>query len=278
MIHEIDHDGETLSVSEWAAAASDPPPVVLLHGFTGSAQTIAPLRGRLGDRRVLAPDLVGHGSSSSPADPRHYSMEACVAQVLAALDTLEVDRCDLVGYSMGARVGLSLTAARPERVRNLALIGGSPGLADESARTSRRAADEELADLIEADGVAAFVDRWMQLPLFASQSRLGEEALVAARAQRLRNDPTGLANSLRGMGTGAMPPLFESLGGIENPTWWIHGTEDHKFAAIADAAAEAMPSSRVAPIAAAGHAAHLENPAAVAAVLAIAFNPPRFPL
>ena len=122
------------------------------------------------------------------------------------------------------------------------------------------------------------MDRWMALPLFASQATLGPTALAAARSQRLRNDPTGLANSLRGMGTGAMPPLFDRLDTLQTPTWWIHGSEDPKFAAIARSAAAAMPNGQVAAIADAGHAAHLENPNAVGALLAIAFNPPRFPV
>ena len=238
---------------------------------------MAGLAGSFTRRRVLAPDLIGHGLSASPGDVRLYSMAACLAQLEAALEGLGVDRCDLVGYSMGARVALSLTVSRPQFVRNLALIGGPPGLTDEPQRSARRESDTELANFIATNGVEAFVDRWMALPLFNSQERLGEKALANARTQRLANDPVGLANSLKGMGTGSMPPLFADLADVAQPTWWIHGEEDSKFAAFAQAAATAMPHGQVASIATAGHAAHLENLDAVTAVLTIAFNPPSFP-
>ena len=276
LIHRLDCAGIGLAVHEWPGSAIELPPLVLLHGFTGSAATMSSIAMEFDERRVLAPDLVGHGETECPADLRHCTMAACVAQVMAGLEQLGVDQCDLLGYSMGARTALSLSAAHPV-VRNLVLIGGTPGLADPSDRAARQRRDAELADLIEREGMAAFVDRWMAQPLFASQARLGAAALAAARTQRLHNDPSGLANSLRAMGTGSMPPLHDHLGELEQPAWWVHGAEDPKFAAIAEAAAGAMPHGQVVSIADAGHAAHLENPQAVAQALAIAFNPPRFP-
>ena len=124
-------------------------------------------------------------------------MGACVEQVAAALS---LARMHVVGYSMGGRVALSLAVAHPDRVASLLLVGASPGLAEAEERAARIKADEALARQIEQDGLERFVDYWMALPLFASQSVLGEDALARARTQRLRSDPAGLANSLRGMG------------------------------------------------------------------------------
>ena len=139
VLHEVDCPGITLSVKEWATPPGEPPPIVALHGFTGSAETIAPACAEFEGRRIVAPDLVGHGASDSPQDLRPYSMAACVEQVVHALDTLEVERCDLLGYSMGARVALSLTVAHRERVRSLALIGGTPGIQSVGERRTRGA-------------------------------------------------------------------------------------------------------------------------------------------
>ena len=255
-----------------------PPPILFLHGFTGRGDLLGDLAAAFPNRRRLAPDLIGHGQSSSPAEVEHYRMDACIDQLLAALDALGVPRCDVFGYSMGARVGLSLACAEPSRVRNLALVGGTPGLAAAAERRARVEADATLATSIESEGIEAFVDRWMAQPLFASQVRLGAEALRTQRKLRLDNDPVGLANSLRGMGTGSMPALHEELPVLGIPTWWIHGSEDPKFAAIAAEAAALMPNAQVVTVADAGHAAHLENREAVAARLRVAFNPPRFPV
>jgi len=193
-------------------------------------------------------------------------MPNSVAQVRAVMAGLGLERPHLLGYSMGARVALSLAVAAPETIASAVLVGASPGLADEGERQSRVAADRALADRIETEGLERFVEHWMALPLFASQSCLGESALRRAREQRLRNRPHGLAFSLRGMGTGAMPPLHEALRHVEVPLCFVAGAEDAKFVALGRKLAEQVDGARFEALEAAGHAAHLEAPAAFAAL------------
>jgi 2-succinyl-6-hydroxy-2,4-cyclohexadiene-1-carboxylate synthase len=237
------------------------PPLLLLHGFTGRAATWARHLPELSGRATtIAVDLIGHGASDAPADPARYTMSHCIADLLAVLDRLEIGRAAVLGYSMGARVALHLARAAPERVVGLVLESGSPGLAGESERSARRARDEELAATIERDGVRAFVARWEQLPLFASQSTLPAEVRSALRRQRLRNNAQGLAHSLRGMGTGAQASLWSRLGEIDAPALLIVGALDEKFCRIGRAMAGAMPRARLAVVPGAGHAVHLEQP------------------
>ncbi len=239
------------------------PPLLVLHGFTGHHGSMQGVAGGLRDAyRVLRPDLIGHGVSPAPAEVEHYTMRACVDQLVDVLDRRELGAAHVLGYSMGGRAALALAAWHPERVRSLVLVGASAGLEEASEREARRRADEALADRIERDGVPAFVDAWMALPLFASQARLGAEALAAARAQRLDNRAHGLAGSLRGMGTGAQPPLHAALPSLAVPVLLAHGAEDAKFAAIAEALATRLPDARVVGVPDAGHACHLEAPAA----------------
>lgn len=241
------------------------PASLVLHGFTGCAASMQVVADALTPgRRVIRPDLVGHGESDAPDDVAAYTMKACVDQLRALLDRFSIERVDLIGYSMGGRIALSLAVASPERVRSLALVGATAGLASASERAARVAADEALATRILEHGVESFVDEWMALPLFASQQRLGAEALAAARAARLRGRAIGFANSLRGMGTGAMPPLHAALPGLQRPVLLVVGDEDAKFRAIASALARALPDARTAIVPDAGHAAHLENPGAFA--------------
>jgi len=243
-------------------------PVLMLHGFTGSAESMNVAADALAGRAALIrPDLVGHGGSIAPDEPDAHSMEACVADLDALLDARGLPSAHVVGYSMGARVALALAVWRSARVRSLVLIGGRAGIEDSRERVERRRADEVLADRIEARGLGWFVDHWMGLPLFASQARLGRRALERARAARLRQRPAGLAASLRGMGVGAQPPLFDSLHRVDVPTLLVVGDEDAKFAALAEDLAGRLPHARVARIPCAGHAAHLENPAAFGAEL-----------
>ena len=252
-----------ISLAVVSRGSRDAPPVILLHGFTGSAASMEGVaQGLDRDYRVHALELLGHGASDAPEDTESYTMARCVEQVRAAMDALEIRRGHFIGYSMGARVALSLAVAEPDRVASLGLIGVSPGLADEVARAERVAADEALADEIVAGGIAAFVDRWMALPLFASQARLGAAALAAAREERLACSPLGLANSLRGMGTGAMPPLWDALPKLDVPVLLIVGREDEKFSDLANSLLLALPQAELLEIGEAGHAAHLEQPRA----------------
>ncbi len=237
------------------------PTLVLLHGFTGSAASWQPVMARLQDMfRCVAIDALGHGDSDAPADPARYGMAHVVGDVLAIMDRLGEQRCLLLGYSMGGRMALQLAVAAPQRLSGLILESASPGLRGADERAARRAADEALARLLEEEGVAAFVDRWERLPLFASQQRLPETTRRALRAQRLRNNPRGLAMSLRGAGTGAQEPLHERLTTLAVPTLLIAGALDDKYCAIARQMATQAPQARLAIVPDAGHNVHLEQP------------------
>lgn len=243
--------------------AGEGPPLLLLHGFTGSAEEWADLIPALAHlRRIIAVDLIGHGRSPAPTDPRRYTMEHSVADLLALLDTLGHARVDVLGYSMGGRVALHLAAAAPARVHTLILESASPGIEDPAERAARAAADDALATCIEQEGLEWFVDYWADLPLFASQARLPREARAALRTRRLRGSPVGYANSLRGMGTGRQASLWTRLPMMRIPTLIISGELDRKYVAIGARMAAMMPLARQTVVPGAGHAVHLEQPKA----------------
>ena len=255
--------GVRIAVDFWGSG----PPVLVLHGFTGSAAAMAPLTSRLEGFTVIAPDLVGHGRSESPPDPTRYTVPAMAEQALAGAAAVGHQRVHLLGYSMGGRVALAAACAAPDRVRSLTVIGATAGIADPEQRHQRAQADRARAEMIEED-LAAFVDQWMNTPLLAGQARLGPEYLQAARAQRLASNPAGLAQSLRMGGTGTMEPLHDRLGSCPVPAHLIAGADDAKFCALADELAALLPQASVTRIPNAGHAAHLEQPERVAAAIA----------
>ncbi|HEX9372790.1 MAG TPA: alpha/beta fold hydrolase, partial [Roseiflexaceae bacterium] len=103
-------------------------PLLLLHGFSGGAATWDAHIPRLAPHaRTIAVDLIGHGRSDAPEDAGRYRIERCVADLLAVLDALGVERADVLGYSMGGRVALHLAAAAPARLDRLVLESSSPG-------------------------------------------------------------------------------------------------------------------------------------------------------
>jgi 2-succinyl-6-hydroxy-2,4-cyclohexadiene-1-carboxylate synthase len=240
-------------------------PLLLLHGFSGAASTWDAIAVDLaGDFQLVAIDLLGHGGSDAPPDKPSYRMDAVAADIISLLGQLSLAPPNLLGYSMGGRLALFLALRYPTLIRSLILESASPGVSDPQARAQRRQHDNVLAEKIEARGIAWFVDYWEKLPLWASQS---DERIRQQRSQRLANNPLGLANSLRAMGTGAQPNLWGALPRLELPSCLIVGERDAKFRRINQAMRAALPNARLSVIPAAGHNTHLENPAAFCRVL-----------
>jgi 2-succinyl-6-hydroxy-2,4-cyclohexadiene-1-carboxylate synthase len=259
------------------------PPVLLLHGFTGSSQTWGGFGPGWPELRLIAVDLPGHGRSDSPSDLIHYSIHSTLTALNEILDQLDLDRVALLGYSLGARIALHFALGHPGRVSRLVLESASPGIEDSAEREQRRRDDEALAEKIEKDGLEAFVDYWQALPLWESQAALPAERREALRRQRLQNSPTGLANSLRGVGAGACPPVHDRLGELMMPLLVIAGELDRRYTELAGLIAARAPDAKLRIIANAGHAVHLEQPeefgAAVSEFLATtneaSLDPPR---
>ena len=232
-----------------------PPRLVLVHGFTQTAESWRPVLARVSDRfEVLRPELPGHGTAR---DVRMGFDDAA-----AAIGEVGGPAA-YVGYSMGGRLCLRLAVDRPDLVQRLVLEGASPGLADPKERAARRAADEALAGDIERRGTGPFLQRWLGQPLFADLRPAPDD--VAARAL---NPPAGLAAALRSLGTGTQEPLWDRLGELAMPVLLVAGERDAKFAALAGRMASAIgPNAAVELVPEAGHAAHLERPDAFCALL-----------
>jgi 2-succinyl-6-hydroxy-2,4-cyclohexadiene-1-carboxylate synthase len=234
--------------------------LVLLHGFTHTGASWDPVRATLPGRyRVVAPDIRGHGSASA-REP--VSLDAVIDDVATSLREPAV----LAGYSMGGRIALHVALAHPRNVSRLVLIGASPGVADGPARDERRAADDGLAARVEGMTIAEFAAEWAGgTTVLAGQPPV---VLAAVQADRLRNTPAGLARALRGLGTGALPPLWERLGELAAPVSLIVGERDAKFRSIAEEMAPRFGGgAEVSIVQGVGHAVHLEAPGRVGEIL-----------
>ncbi len=235
------------------------PPLVLLHGFTGVAESMRAVAERAhapAVKRALA--LPGH----HPAAPVAGSFAANVAQLADALRVLGPP-AHLVGYSLGARLALGLLAEYPALVARATLIGVHPGLIDEQQRAARRSHDERWVRLLREHGIAAFVAQWEALPMWRTQHRCSGRALAAQRAARLQHDAEALARSLETMGLAEMPSYVSALAATEKPVELVTGAADAKFTAIAHDLLGVAPQLRHRSIADAGHNLVLEAPVAI---------------
>ncbi len=240
-------------------------PVLFLHGFSGSGLSWAGIAGLGGRVRAIVPDLPGHGgtgwqaAASVPGDRPRPSVERTADDLAAIVRRLGAERVDVVGYSMGARIGLRLGVAHPDLVRRLVLEAPSAGIADPPARAERAAADAERARLAVTEGIEAFAARWEAEPVLAGEAALPAAARSRQAAIRRANTPLGLAASLVYGGQGAMEPLHDRLSALTAPTLVVVGAEDPARARAEEVAA-AIPGARLAVVAGAGHAPHLERP------------------
>ncbi|MBO9521471.1 MAG: alpha/beta hydrolase [Nocardioidaceae bacterium] len=126
-LSRFDHDGVGIAY----ATGGDGPPVVLLHGYPQSSlmwRHLVP--SLLADRQVVVLDLRGYGASDAPApvDDATYGKRAMAADVAALLDSLGIDRADLVGHDRGGRVVHRFCLDYPELVATAAVLDIVPTL------------------------------------------------------------------------------------------------------------------------------------------------------
>jgi 2-succinyl-6-hydroxy-2,4-cyclohexadiene-1-carboxylate synthase len=231
------------------------PRLVLVHGFTQNRNCWGPvLEDLTTDHEVCRVDAPGHGRSSA----FHAGLRTG-----ARLIADQGGEATYLGYSMGGRFVLHLALSLPELVDGLVLIGASGGIDDPDARAIRAAQDEAMAERIEREGVEQFVEAWLAQPLFA-----GLDDTVEYRAERAENTVEGLSESLRQAGTGAQDPLWDRLHRLDMPVLTVAGGDDAKFSAEARRLGDSIgDNATVALVPGAGHAAHLEQPAAFLAIL-----------
>jgi pimeloyl-ACP methyl ester carboxylesterase len=154
-------------------------PMVLVHGFASTAEVnwvhpgwVATLT-RAG-RRVIALDNRGHGASSKLYDPAAYHSVRMADDVRALLDHLEIDRADVMGYSMGARITAFCALAYPARLRR-AVLGGLGIRLVEGVGLP-----ESIAEALEAPSLADVHDpTGRTFRAFAEQTKSDLAALAA---------------------------------------------------------------------------------------------------
>ncbi len=274
--------------------------LVLLHGFTGSPESWKPVLRILEDdaaaaRRgpvahgtsfgppTLAPALLGHDGTAGPGDVSSFEGEVDrLAGAIRERGRRPRDRtvraggtgsrafsppAHLVGYSMGARVGLGLLVRHADLFASATLIGVNPGLAAANERSARAEQDEKWARLLEREGLDSFVAAWEGRPLFATQAGLPARVLRRQRRIRQGHDPAGLARSLRVLGLGVMPDWGPALERLEMPVRLVVGGRDARFRALAGPMAERLSRARITVVPDVGHNVVLEDPTATAALI-----------
>ncbi|MBE9013441.1 2-succinyl-6-hydroxy-2,4-cyclohexadiene-1-carboxylate synthase [Pseudanabaenaceae cyanobacterium LEGE 13415] len=229
--------------------------VLFLHGFLGSGAEFDAIVNRL-PFSCLTIDLPGHGETQFP-DP--YTMEKTAEAIVELLNELKINQANIVGYSMGGRLGLYLALNYPERFPKAVIESGSPGLQTEQERLERIERDRTLATRMETD-FDQFLINWYNQPLF--QSIKAHPKFDQMLRERSRNNPIEVARSLREMGTGMQPNLWEKLRSHQNPILLVVGEYDRKFVALNREMESICETAELLIVPDAGHNIHFEQPEA----------------
>jgi len=224
------------------------PAIVFIPGFMQSGSAWAPVAELLPERYPSL--LLSH---------REHTFEARLGEIAEA-----GEGAVLAGYSLGGRLALHAALRDPDRYAGLVTVGSAAGIEAPGAREERAQADAKLAAWMETQPIDAIVGIWERQPLFGDQS---EKLVEQQRTDRLTQDPRGLALLLRTAGQGALEPMWQRLHNLRLPLLAIAGDRDDAYAKAAARMARGAPFGRSEIVEAAGHAAHLQQPQAVAQLL-----------
>lgn len=161
-MRRIEGDGVTLAVHD----EGEGDPVLLLHGFPDSSRLWRhQIRALVqAGTRAIAPDLRGFGESDRPEGVESYGIARSVADMLALLDALEIERTRVVAHDWGATVGWALAALAPERVERLAVLSvGHPNAMREPSMRAREKAWYQLLFQFDIAEELLMQDDWKLL-------------------------------------------------------------------------------------------------------------------
>ena len=229
-------DGDRLEYTEYGAGDHW---VVLVHAQLMPRRMHEPLARAIAAEgfHVVTVDLLGHGRSDRPLDPKEYSLTAFGEQVVALLDHLGAEQAVIGGTSLGSNVSLEVADVAPERVRGLLLE--MPVL------------DNALEAVLIAFGPLMFLARFVPLSVIVTRalSQLVPRGLVpfwtGIGLDSLDQQPAPMAATIHGIFFGRIAPSSKRRRQIQAPALVVgHPRDPIHPAADAAMLADEMPNAR----------------------------------
>ncbi|WP_019500142.1 2-succinyl-6-hydroxy-2,4-cyclohexadiene-1-carboxylate synthase [Pseudanabaena sp. PCC 6802] len=244
--------------SYYTTGDSHNPPILFLHGFMGDRTEFHAVMLSLASQYYcISIDLPGHGDLLTDRDLSNYTIIDTARALIEFLNAFQIEKCHLVGYSMGGRLALYLALHFPEYFLKIVLESASPGLKTASERSDRWQSDLKLAERLETGDLELFLRQWYEQPIFAALREHPDfEKLLEQRSQ---NDPVALARSLRHLSVGCQPSLWEKLSENTIPLLLLVGELDLKFVNINTEMANLCQLAKLEIIPHCGHNIHFEN-------------------
>ena len=232
--------------------------VVFLHGMTGSTQDwVNQIRVLSPDYRVVARDMRGHGKSAAPPREKDYSIPIFTEDVFGLLKLLNIEKCCLVGHSVGGFIALQFALKHQDRLAALVLVdtaGGQIASAPGAAQLRQK-----LDELARSQGLeAAFEYDTTNNPSRIERFKQHPEQKEIARRKVLMTSVDGYIYCPRG--SAKRETLTPRLPEIKVPTLIYCGEEDSAFTEAVQILKQGIPDSELVTVKGVGHSPHEESP------------------
>jgi pimeloyl-ACP methyl ester carboxylesterase len=254
----VTDDGVALHVEETGQGEQ----LVFIHEFAGDHRSWEPqIRFFSAAYRCLTYAARGYPPSDVPTDPAAYSQARAVADAIAVLDGLGIDRAHVVGLSMGGFTALHLVLARPDRILSAVVAGAGYGAQPERA-DAFRTESMLTAAAFAAEGAAKVAERYALGPArvqFQNKNPRGWAEFAAALAG---HDSLGSALTMRGVQASrpSLHALRDEFTQVAVPLLILAGDEDDGCLETALMLKRAVPTAGLAILPRTGHTANLEEP------------------
>ncbi|MGW8768491.1 alpha/beta fold hydrolase [Streptomyces sp. NPDC055815] len=228
------------------------PALLLVHGHPFDHTMWQPQIDRFSrTHRVIAPDLRGYGATPLGATTGSTGLGAFAEDLVALLDSLEIEECVLAGLSMGGQIAMELVRRHPERVRGLVLADTFPAAETEDGKKARNA----MADRLLREGMRGYADEVLDRMV----APYNTHAAPHVHRMMCATDPVAAAAALRGRAE--RPDYRETLTTVAVPALVVVGRDD-TYTPVADAEEmhALLPHSTLTVIERAAHLPNLERP------------------
>ncbi len=232
--------------------------IVFLHGYTGSSQDWANQIPSVSKKyRAVAMDSRGHGRSEAPTEEEDYSVKIFSEDVYALLLKLGIEKCCLVGHSMGGFMALQFVLDHPEIIKALVLVDTSsgefevaPGYAELRAKLDELARNDGMEAAFEYDAA----NNPMRIERFEKHPELRE----VTRRKMMSTSVDGYIYVARTFGK--WEPVTDRLNEIGVPTLVFWGEEDTPFLKASQILRDNIAGAKLVTMSGVGHNPHEEAP------------------
>ena len=259
-------DGVGLYFEEYGTGT----PVLFIHEFAGDHRSWQPQVRRFSRAyRCITYNARGYPPSDVPPDPAAYSMDIAVADAVALLDHLGIDRAHVVGISMGGFTTLHLGLRHPDRALSLTVAGAGYGAPPDKQQAFRDEC-ETIARAFETEGAESVAVRYSQGPARVQFQNKDPHGWAEFAAQLGEHSSLGSALTMRGvqMGRPSLYDLTDDLAQLTVPTLIITGDEDEGCLEPDLMLKRTIPAAGLLMVPRTGHTVNLEEPELFNSVLA----------